>query len=396
MANIIKTTILVSLCLVAFAARIEAKELESKDVNIIKNTENFNEPDKIILAPIYLPANDSNVNVADWYKGLFYYTIERLGFSDIPFHYVVSSQGDVYKANTGGEEQKIPLTNSSNALVIGYLSKRTDTEINPRTNKALGDLLVTLANKHGIKLENISVNRLSFTRNADQKIVTIEVKEIAGLWRNSLNTIISEIRPRYNPQAKSYSVEVSNVILPSKALTQSENQTVSVTIKNTGQNAIFEGSRSELYASKVGGGRSKFFLNNDWASQSEAKLMPEATLLKPGESKAFTFKLAFPLYFGEQNEEFVIRNGQGDVFGGTNFVVKVQVDKGNLRVVEITNSPIGYVRVRQNASTGSAEIMRLGQGERYIVIDATDNGWLKLDLRNGTSGWVSKTYTRNV
>jgi len=61
----------------------------------------------------------------EWMKGLYYYMITHLNFLDVPFHYVVSWQGDVYEGR-GGEYEVNPLAtfdvekDYSNPLLIAY------------------------------------------------------------------------------------------------------------------------------------------------------------------------------------------------------------------------------------------------------------------------------------
>lgn len=63
--------------------------------------------------------------------------------------------------------------------------------------------------------------------------------------------------------------------------------------------------------------------------------------------------------------------------------------------VEILNTPNGFLRVRENPSTQATEINRVKTGESYLFIEENDN-WLKIELGDGTKGWVSKTYAKKI
>jgi len=66
--------------------------------------------------------------------------------------------------------------------------------------------------------------------------------------------------------------------------------------------------------------------------------------------------------------------------------------------VEILETPIGFLRVRQEPSIESAEIGRVNPGEEYEVVEK--NGaldWFKINLPEAQkSGWVSVEYVKEV
>ena len=61
--------------------------------------------------------------------------------------------------------------------------------------------------------------------------------------------------------------------------------------------------------------------------------------------------------------------------------------------VEIKDTPTGFLRVRQTASTGAKEIGRIQPGDKYPLLDKI-TGWylIKVDLEATTSGWISAQY----
>lgn len=66
----------------------------------------------------------------------------------------------------------------------------------------------------------------------------------------------------------------------------------------------------------------------------------------------------------------------------------VQVTK-----VLILSTPTGFLRVREDATTGSREIARVSPGEKYDLIEE-GNGWFKIKLKDGKEGWVSTQYAQ--
>jgi hypothetical protein len=66
---------------------------------------------------------------------------------------------------------------------------------------------------------------------------------------------------------------------------------------------------------------------------------------------------------------------------------------GKMRV-KILTTPTGYLRVRSEPTTSSAEIGTVSPGEFYDVLEEDfKNGWVKIELKDGQIGWVSQEYT---
>lgn len=61
--------------------------------------------------------------------------------------------------------------------------------------------------------------------------------------------------------------------------------------------------------------------------------------------------------------------------------------------VVILDTPTGFLRVRESASVGSAEIARVAAAEVYdLVLEQSD--WFKIKLKDGKEGWVSSQYSK--
>jgi hypothetical protein len=65
-----------------------------------------------------------------------------------------------------------------------------------------------------------------------------------------------------------------------------------------------------------------------------------------------------------------------------------QADKPS---VIIKNTPVGFLRVRENPSTASREIGRVSPGERFPYLDENTD-WFQIELAGGVAGWISKQY----
>lgn len=61
--------------------------------------------------------------------------------------------------------------------------------------------------------------------------------------------------------------------------------------------------------------------------------------------------------------------------------------------VLILETPTGFLRVREDATLGAAEIAQVKPGEIYDLLDEK-TGWLKIKLKDGNQGWVSSQYAQ--
>jgi hypothetical protein len=59
--------------------------------------------------------------------------------------------------------------------------------------------------------------------------------------------------------------------------------------------------------------------------------------------------------------------------------------------VIIGETPTGFLRVRDSASLGGAEVAEVNPGEKYDLLDE-QTGWYQIKLKDGKTGWISSQY----
>lgn len=64
--------------------------------------------------------------------------------------------------------------------------------------------------------------------------------------------------------------------------------------------------------------------------------------------------------------------------------------------VEIQDTPTGFLRVRDQATTTAAELAQVCPGSKYPYLNDTQGGWHKLEYAAGKQGWVSGQYSAVV
>jgi hypothetical protein len=63
------------------------------------------------------------------------------------------------------------------------------------------------------------------------------------------------------------------------------------------------------------------------------------------------------------------------------------------KTVEILSTPTGFLRVRADSSTLAEEVTTVFPGETYPIVDEK-NGWYKIRLKDGKTGWVTSQYAK--
>ncbi len=61
----------------------------------------------------------------------------------------------------------------------------------------------------------------------------------------------------------------------------------------------------------------------------------------------------------------------------------------------IKDTPTGFLRVRSDASTGSAELTRIKPGEKYTILESKEE-WFKIQIGSTSSGWIASQYAQKV
>ncbi len=64
----------------------------------------------------------------------------------------------------------------------------------------------------------------------------------------------------------------------------------------------------------------------------------------------------------------------------------------NTPTVTITNTPTGFLRVREKPDVSSPEVTQVKPGETYPLLNET-NGWYEIKLTDGKTGWISAEYS---
>lgn len=367
------------------------------DTSVTREDVNFNLQSRIVVVPIYSQSNDLDITSEEFYRGVYYYTVEVLGFNDIPFHYIVSEDGRVFKGNEGGDERKIKINGiGDDVIIVGYLTNKSAARFTRDAEPKLTELLVDIASRNSIKPENIFIDGVKFVRNEQAKTVSIEQEDIFGNWKTSLDGIVKEVSNKYTPQPKKYKAEVTSIKASVDTVNAGEQILVAITIKNNGENGLYAGTASELMIQKTDGNLSKFFLNNAWLSTTQTGIMADGEMVRPLQEDTFEFAVQAPLYTGVVTETFELRTINGEKIDAPNFDLALNINATNKQIVEINPTQTNTLNVRDTASGAANIVTQVSPGQRFFVEEDAGNGWIRINLGDGQSGWVAVQFVTFV
>ncbi|KKQ04304.1 MAG: N-acetylmuramoyl-L-alanine amidase family 2, partial [candidate division WS6 bacterium GW2011_WS6_36_26] len=100
-------------------------------------------PTTIYITQITTTSSELQKNPSLWVKALYYYSITRLHFADIPYNYLIDSNGEIYEGRSGGVGANPELRDAQGSILIGYLSN--DSVITNRASTSMYTLVDSLA-----------------------------------------------------------------------------------------------------------------------------------------------------------------------------------------------------------------------------------------------------------
>lgn len=392
---LISSVLIFTSTIIVSALSLIPSNIYNIDTALLTQADSFNQPDSIYVVPITMEA-DAVIQDSDWYEGLFYYEASKLNQGDFLSHYFITKDGQVLQGNHKGDEQRFIIKDSPDRpVIITYLAQKDQSDFPLEVRNVLKNTILEIANNNAIKLNKISLRSVNVVLKEGEP-VSQEFSILNGKMDLTLKELIKEITPLYKPVTKSYQLLVEKVSSPLTQVNPGDTVDVNITIKNNSSLVLYQGSNYEPLISKMQNVASKFYLNGVWLSQTQGPIMTEGSTIKPGESKTFPIKLKIPLYFGEQTEQFQLINAVGNIYLGTSFNITLNIKHPTSEVVEITSTETGQLNVRNGPWYSSEIVGKVTPGQRFIVLEKTDSGYLKLDLGNAKTGWVVAKYTKQV
>ncbi len=360
------------------------------DENIVNFVKEFEYPKRIILVPITFKyqSSDKIKQIQD----LYYFYVTRGGVGDLPYHYVVYWDGTIFEGNSLGTEAKIKFGDVEDALFVGYI-KDSKEGFSISSLDDIEYLILKIMNKYAIAPENISVKEMNYEMGPDFKIKKITFSDASSIWSEQIEEF--DLKSKYEPIEMKFSAQVVSVVAPEETLEMATTAEVKIKVKNTGDLNFYSSPGSNLYIARNNpfDKKSSFYLPNVWDSHSRVALLQSGENLFKEEEKEFLVKVFVPLYYPQKSEDFILVDPNGKPIKGSDFKISLNISKTGKTVIEITDTPIGYLNVRETPGKGEV-VTKVLPVERYIVLDYKD-GYYKINA-DGKEGWVVNTYVKVI
>ncbi|MBN2100898.1 SH3 domain-containing protein [Candidatus Dojkabacteria bacterium] len=359
----------------------------------------YNRPEKIAVAKISPPAGVQYGDSNEWVRGLFYYSITKLKFSDIPFNYIVSWDGKSYVGKAGGYDV-LPIVDwessdesLNNCVVVVYFDNNR--EVTNSGKQKLSDVLSEVLSIYDLDSSKIIAADLSVSEPEGEVSLSKLILNKTGDtdWNYTVMDVKRNVTKR--DIDLTYKGSIVSVEVPEK-IGSGENFTVKVKIKNEGDFPWYNsGSNAAYIATSDPRNRdSGLYVSDKWDSFSRVVTSEEKWVL-PGEEAEFEFEIDTPLIAGEYSEKFELLVLPDTWVGGTQFEVKFNVGKGDYDLVEIKDTETGYLNVRECPALSCKEVGKVIPGDILIKIERNGN-WYKVKFSSNKEGWVYGKYVKDI
>lgn len=370
-----------------FAAPINTIANQRFDVTISDQSQTtYVTPSVIYITQITTTSPELQKNPSLWVKALYYYSITRLHFADIPYNYIVDSNGAVYEGRSGGVGANPELQDAQGSILVGYLSN--DSVLTNRGSSAIYGLVDSLASTWGIS--KLSVAKFNIAQQ-EGKLAKLVLGESSGEFKQSVLETFSTWKG-YTAEKLVYKAQIEEVTYNKEVVIGSKLH-VTVKIKNM-NDFTWLTDRSPIYVSVKDEEDSIYAVNGVWDSFSKATKI-ENKAVKAGEVTTLEFDMLAQVAPGEVAQQFEIMKFTKQPFPGSAFEVKFTVTKGDKMLVQVASAQYGFANIRECQWYSCKIIDTVDNGVVYILL-AEENGWYKIQYNENTIGWVFSRYMKKI
>jgi hypothetical protein len=333
----------------------------------------------------------------EWIKGFYYYAITKMGFTDLPYNYIVTWDGEVYEGKGGSAGVFVPINGeksdvSTDSMVIAYFDNNR--EITNAGREALVDLFSRSMSKFDLEHSEITAVDRDVYRKDNKSVAQLVLSEsVDENWVDIVDEIKSQVT--ISESSFTYKGNIESVDYP-KEVKAGENFMVKVKVKNE-SNMLWYNSgehRVMIGTSAPRNHESNYYVSDKWASFSRVVTTQKEWVLS-GNVGTFEFEMNTPLIAGNYEETFEVLVLPDSWVKGTQFKVDFKVNAGGLDIVEIRDTETGSLNVRDCPSTGCDQIGQVVPGEKFVKLEQ-DGNWYKIKFQGDKQGWVYGKYVRDI
>ena len=349
--------------------------------------------EKIVIVPITTHDALLQSNVKQWVDLLYYYSITRYKLPDIPFNYIIDPNGQLYDFTTIGlsgakDYYYVETKNGEAVIVIGVLV--TNNEVSEDAGKELSKLISKLSYRWGITKEFCYPASMSY-----EATKTLSKLKFSKKTQSKLDKEIQQ----YIDQATfsdamhiDYNLKIADITYPKK-LKGGALGKVSFKIQNLSEYPFFI-NKEYLYVSSASKGHSVFAVNGVWDSFTKPTHL-EKTLIKSGSALPVEFQIRAPFIPGDYSEVFYLVWENGEKIAGSEFTVKIKVEKSDEKLVKIKKTETGYLNVRSCPRVTCKKVGEVASGSILKLLKRKDN-WYQIQYQEDKSGWVYGKYVSKL
>ncbi|KKR05632.1 MAG: N-acetylmuramoyl-L-alanine amidase family 2 [candidate division WS6 bacterium GW2011_GWF2_39_15] len=354
-----------------------------------QTTRQYSQPVKILISQISSKDQLLESNSLAWYRTLYYYSITRLGYVDIPFTYVIDREGNIYDGRDGGDNVSPELVNDQGAIVIGYLSNSTD--LPSVSEDALQALVTRVSYTYGIAKKNVEVVSFEIVKSEGRSSKSNPLP-VNNLFSQNVLTALDNVI--YSEKEHiTYKAKVASVNY-GKSVKAGEKLKVEVSITNENDFPWFT-TKDYLYVTTKGSKDSQFAVNGVWDSFSKPVSVKNKTIL-PGETIKLTYDLQALLLPGKYTESYSLLKSPNIPFKNTEFKVSFEITKGDFKLVQVAGTPAGILNVRECPAGSCKSISTLTEGQVVIMVEKSLAGWYRVKYADRKEGWVYAPYIKEL
>lgn len=351
-----------------------------------ENSIKYSTPTQIFINQITTLSSELEKNPELWAKNLYYYSITRLNFPDIPYNYLVDSNGTIYDGKTGGIGSNSDIKDNQSTILIGYLSN--DPILTNRASSSMYSLVDTIASSWGIN--TVQAVNLSISQE-DGKISQLEYSKNTGELNQSVSELFTSWKG-YEKENLEYKAKIEKVEY-NDSVEVGQKLHVKITVKNLNDFAWIT-DKNPIYISTSDAKDSNFSINGVWDSFSKPTHIQNVTV-KPGEEATFEFDLLAQIKPEEVTQTFILEKFDKQPFENSQFDVKFTIVKGDKSLVEVNSPQYGFANIRECQWYSCKILDSADNGTVYILLKE-ENGWMEVQFDEDTVGWVYSKYMKKL
>ena len=349
--------------------------------------------EKIVVVPITTQDQLLQENFKQWIDLLYYFSITRYKLPDIPFNYIIDPNGTLYDFTTIGlsgakDYYYIETKNGEAVIAIGVLI--TNNKLSQVSGTALSNLISQLSYQWGVKKDFCYPASMSYETTKTLSKLQFTKKTQSDLDKEILHYI--DQATFSNTRHIDYNLKILDVTYPEQLKGGTVGK-VSFKIQNLSEYPFFI-NKEYLYVSSASKGHSVFAVNGVWDSFTKPTHL-EKTLIKSGGVLPVEFQIRAPFIPGDYSEVFYLVWENGEKIDGTEFTVKIKIEKSEEKLVKIKKTETGYLNVRDCPRVTCKKVGEVASGSILKLLKQKDN-WYQIQYQEEKSGWVYGKYVSKL